>query len=294
MADIIKLGPRLKCIASLIDHKTRLADIGTDHAYLPIVLCKQGKIESAIAIDINHGPYKTALAAVQNHKLDKKIDVRLGNGLQPLMPGEIDAISLTGMGGKTMLEILFARPDILAGVSDLIVQPQGLESKVRYVLLEAGWLLREEHLVEEGLIYVVMAFSKKTGYSKQEILKLEELWIEQIISASKTVQKSSELTVSSIGKKEIDLVRSLFWRFGPQILQFPNHLLLRLIQEYRDELNFRVEQMKKSQNPGVQKRRQEVLLELYFLEVLTKLLSNELNYSGVRRQKTGVRMREPE
>ncbi|HWQ72856.1 MAG TPA: class I SAM-dependent methyltransferase [Desulfitobacteriaceae bacterium] len=278
MADLIKLGPRLNCIASLIGYKARLADIGTDHAYLPIVLCEQGKIESAVAIDLNYSPYQTALAAVQNHKLTRKIDVRLGDGLQPLLPGEIDTIALAGMGGKTMLEILFARPDILSEVSDLIVQPQGLESKVRYDLLEAGWLLREEHLAEEGRVYVVMAFSRKTGCSKQEVLKLEELWIKQIISVSKTITpKSSELTFSRSGENEIDLVRSLFWRFGPLILQFPDHLLQRLIQEYREELTFRVEQMKKSQSISVQMRRQEILLELNYLEVITKLLFDELS-----------------
>lgn len=277
MVDSIKLGPRLNCIASLIGYKARLADIGTDHAYLPIVLCEQGKIESAIAIDINHGPYQTALATVQNHKLDRKIDVRLGNGLQPLLPGETDTISVAGMGGKTMLEILFARPDILAEVSDLIVQPQGLESKVRYDLLEAGWLLREEHLVEEGRVYVVMAFSRKAGYSKQEILKLEELWIKQIISASKTIKPKTELTIFRSSEKEIDLGCSLFWRFGPLILRSPDHLLQRLTQEYREELTFRVEQMKKSQSISVQTRRQEILLELYFLEVITKLLFGELS-----------------
>lgn len=281
MADSIKLGPRLNGIASLISFKTRLADIGTDHAYLPIALCEQGKIERAIATDIHKGPYQSALAAVQNHKLDNKIDVRLGNGLYPLMPGEVDTLTLAGMGGRTILEILFARPDILSEISDLIVQPQGLESKVRYDLLKAGWLLKEENLVEEGRVYVIMAFSRKAGYSKQEILKLEELWIKQIISASKTKKpKSSELTDFSIGKKEIEIVSSLFWRFGPLILQFPDHLLERLIREYREELTYRVGQMKKSQSISVQTRRQEILLELYFLEVLTKLLFS-MQESGV-------------
>lgn len=277
MADSIKLGPRLNGIASLISFKTRLADIGTDHAYLPIALCEQGKIERAIATDIHKGPYQSALAAVQNHKLDNKIDVRLGNGLYPLMPGEVDTLTLAGMGGRTILEILFARPDILSEISDLIVQPQGLESKVRYDLLKAGWLLKEENLVEEGRVYVIMAFSRKAGYSKQEILKIEELWIEQIISASKTEKLlNNDLTVSGTCEKEIELVRSLFWRFGPLILQFPNHLLHRFIGQYMEELTFREEQMKKSQSLSVQTRRKEILLELYFLKVINNLLLNEL------------------
>ncbi len=274
MLDSIKLGPRLNCIASLIGFKARLADIGTDHAYLPIVLCEQGKIERAIAIDVHRGPYQTALTTVKNYKLDEKIDVRLGNGLQPLVLGEIDTLSLAGMGGKTMLEILFARPDILAEVDDLIVQPQGLESKVRYSLLEAGWLLKEEHLVEEeGHVYSVMAFSRKTGYNKQEIFKKEGQWIEQILTESKSIKfKGTDLTICLSGDKEIDIVRSLFWRFGPLILQDPNQLLLRSIQEYIQELTFREEQMRKSASLRVQTRRQETLLQLYFLEGATQFI----------------------
>ncbi|MHB8125601.1 MAG: tRNA (adenine(22)-N(1))-methyltransferase [Desulfitobacteriaceae bacterium] len=274
MADSIKLGPRLSCIASLISFNARLADIGTDHAYLPIVLCEQGKIERAIAIDIHQGPYQTALTTVKNYKLDEKIDVRLGNGLQPLVHGEIDTLSLAGMGGKTILEILFARPDILAEVADLIVQPQGLESTVRYTLLEAGWLLKEEHLVEEeGRVYIVIAFSRKAGYSKQEILDKEGQWIERIIAESRSVKsKETELTICLNSDKEINTVRSLFWRFGPLILQAPNQLLQRIILEYTQELTYREEQMRKSASSKVQTRRQETLLQLFFLEAVNQFI----------------------
>ncbi len=271
MPDSIKLGPRLNCIASLIVRNARLADIGTDHAYLPIVLCERGKIERAIAIDIHQGPYESALAAVKNHKLEERIDVRLGDGLQPLVLAEIDTLSLAGMGGKTMLEILFARPDILAEVTELIVQPQGLESKVRYTLLEAGWLLKEEYLVEEeGRIYTVIAFSRRTGYSAQEILEKEVQWIDRILLSEIKALKSkgTELTNFCSPEREIDTLRSLFWQFGPLILEEPNQLLKRLIQEFAQELTYREEQMRKSANSRVETRRLETLLQLYFLECI--------------------------
>lgn len=270
MPDSIKLGPRLNCIASLIGHGARLADIGTDHAYLPIVLCEQGKIERAIAIDIHQGPYESALAAVKNHKLEHRIDVRLGDGLQPLVLAEIDTLSLAGMGGKTMLEILFARPDILAEVKELIVQPQGLESKVRYSLLKAGWLLEEEHLVEEeGRVYCIMAFSRKVGYSEQEILEKEGQWIERILSESQAIKSERpELKNFYSRKSEIDTLRTLFWQFGPLILQEPNQLLKRLIQEFAQELSYREEQMRKSASSRVETRRLETLLQLHYLQFI--------------------------
>lgn len=258
MADPIKLGPRLNCIALLIDAKARLADIGTDHAFLPIALCQQGKIDYAVAVDIHQGPYQSALAAVREHKLEKKIAVRLGNGLQPLLPGEIDTLSLAGMGGKTILEILLAGQDILAEVADLVLQPQGLESRVRSSLLETGWLLKEEHLVEEeGRIYVIMAFSHKTGYCKEKILGMEKQWIEKILDPGEIEDR-----------KELAMASSLFWYLGPLILQAPDLLLPRLVQEHIKVLRKREKQMRKSQSLRVQTRRQEILLQLSLLELL--------------------------
>jgi tRNA (adenine22-N1)-methyltransferase len=276
MAEPIKLGPRLNCIALLIDAKARLADIGTDHAYLPIALCQQGKIDYAVAVDIHQGPYQSALAAVREHKLEKKIAVRLGNGLQPLLPGEIDTLSLAGMGGKTILEILLAGQDILAEVADLVLQPQGLESRVRSSLLETGWLLKEEHLVEEeGRIYVIMAFSHKTGYCKEKILGMEKQWTEKILAASKSEKNQDPETAvfrndpgEIEDRKELAMASSLFWYLGPLILQAPDLLLPRLVQEHIKVLRKREKQMRKSQSLRVQTRRQEILLQLSLLELL--------------------------
>ncbi|HWQ88823.1 MAG TPA: class I SAM-dependent methyltransferase [Desulfitobacteriaceae bacterium] len=289
MADLIKLGLRLNCIASLIPARARLADIGTDHAYLPIALCQQGKIEYAVAVDIHQGPYQSALAAVREHNFENKIAVRLGNGLQTLLPGEIDTLSLAGMGGKTILEILFARQDILAGVSDLVLQPQGWESKVRSALLEAGWLLKEEHLAEdEGRIYMIMAFSRKTGYCKREILEMEKQWIEKILTASKSEKNRDPAAAifrndqrETEGGKEITLASSLFWYLGPLILEAPDPILPGLVQEYLKILCKREKQMRKSLSLRVQTRGQEILFQLSLLEVLIQLL-NDKGHNGYR------------
>lgn len=205
--------------------------------------------------------------------------MRWGDGLHPLVLTEIDTLSLAGMGGKTMLEILFARSEILAEVNELIVQPQGLEARVRSSLLEAGWLFKEEHLVEEeGRVYSIMAFSRKTGYSEQEILEKEGQWIDQILAESQAIKSNkTELTNCYGCEREIDIIRSLFWRFGPLILQKPNQLLQRLVKEFTKELTYREEQMRKSTSTRVQTRRQDTLLQLHVLQCIIHNLSTYHN-----------------
>lgn len=101
----VSLGPRLQTVASFVPEGANLGDIGTDHAYLPISLYEGQKIAKAVAIDVHEGPYQSALAAVKARKLEDVIDVRFGDGLMPLEVGEVNVLTLAGMGGRTMLEI---------------------------------------------------------------------------------------------------------------------------------------------------------------------------------------------
>ncbi|HHV63540.1 MAG TPA: SAM-dependent methyltransferase, partial [Peptococcaceae bacterium] len=176
-SETIKLGPRLHTIASYVPPGARLADIGTDHAYLPVYLVQKGIIAKAIGVDIHQGPYTAACQTVKDYGLDNKIEVRLGNGLAPLEPGEVDTLTIAGMGGVTILEILNSNPLVTQEVSALILQPQGAEHRVRRELLAEGWKMQEECLVEEDeRIYTVMSFSRHNGFSRKEIeAKVAEL-----------------------------------------------------------------------------------------------------------------------
>lgn len=264
------LGPRLAVVASYVPEGARLGDIGTDHAYLPVTLCEQGKISSAVAIDVHQGPYESALSAVQSRGLQDKIAVRLGDGLSPLGTGEVDTLVLAGMGGNTMMEILSARPEIVADASDLIVQPQGAEGKVRRSLLAQDWLLRDEVLVEEeSRIYVVMVYAKGQGCAFRDLSLLVERWVRDLTEHC-LEQEGNEVREKPAAFQEA--IRTLVWQLGPLVLTKPNLLLRRELEEKISELSRRLEEMKKAKSPGTLERVKDTVMERFVYESLLEYL----------------------
>ncbi|GAB6180118.1 class I SAM-dependent methyltransferase [Desulfotomaculum defluvii] len=154
---MINLSRRLKCLAQYVPKGSVVADIGTDHGYLPIHLVLQGTCPRVIAADINKGPLEAARSNIIQRCVQDKIDLRLGNGLQILKPGEADAIVIAGMGGGTIRDILRASPQVAMGASLLILQPMADEKDLREYLLLHGWTLKdEEMLLEDDRLYLVI------------------------------------------------------------------------------------------------------------------------------------------
>ncbi|MDQ0339656.1 tRNA (adenine22-N1)-methyltransferase [Caldalkalibacillus uzonensis] len=144
------LSRRLAAVASFIPIGARIADIGTDHAYLPVYLALEGKISTAVAGDVNEGPIAAAQAHVQQYQLESVIDVRRGDGLDVIAPGEVDVVVIAGMGGSLMCEILSKGHDQLNGVRRLVVQPNISAHLLRLWMLEHDWELKGEKIVAEN------------------------------------------------------------------------------------------------------------------------------------------------
>lgn len=143
------LDKRLATLAALTPQGARLADIGTDHAYLPVHLVKEGCVQRAIASDVLPGPCRAAEKTIREAGLTTQIEVRCGDGLATLQPGEADTIVLAGMGGPTMTAILERSPDVLSQAQCLLLQPMGGAATVRRWLYEHGWFIEAEELVME-------------------------------------------------------------------------------------------------------------------------------------------------
>ena len=171
---MIKLTPRLEKIAGLIENSKMTADIGTDHAYLPVYLIERGKTERAIASDINEGPLKTAAAAVRGSKTDGRISLRLGAGLETVTPADnADTIVIAGMGGETIAEILENSPNVVRRAGLIIIQPMSSAPELRDYIYGRGFKDIREHLAVEGnKIYNIIAMSP--GNEKHQPLQPHE------------------------------------------------------------------------------------------------------------------------
>ena len=167
----LKLSERLAAIAAMVPAGMTLADIGTDHAYLPIALVSEGKVPRAIAGDVHEGPYKAAALAVSSQGLSACIDVRFGDGLSVLFPGEAAAIAIAGMGGATIVEILSNRLDIIRETSCLVLQPMTAAGTVRKWLAANGWrLVKEELVLEDGRLYEIMAAERGQSTEHEAVI----------------------------------------------------------------------------------------------------------------------------
>jgi len=153
------LTPRLKAVVSSIDFAKTLADIGTDHAYLPIESCRKNFCEKAIACDINKGPLEIAKINIKEAGLADTIETRLGDGLKPLKKNEADCIVITGMGGKRIISIIDEEIE-KAKNAKLILQPQHDLEELRKSLHEMSFEIIEEKLIKESFRFYVIICAK--------------------------------------------------------------------------------------------------------------------------------------
>ncbi|WP_066312086.1 tRNA (adenine(22)-N(1))-methyltransferase TrmK [Bacillus sp. FJAT-29814] len=160
-----KLSKRLETVAKYVPNRARVADIGSDHAYLPCYLVKNSGIPFAIAGEVAAGPFHSAEKNVLSEGLTHQISVRMGDGLEVIGAGEVDCITIAGMGGTLIASILEAGKEKLGSVNRLVLQPNiGVEA-IRRWFIENGWeLIAEEILEEDGKIYEILAAEKGDPY----------------------------------------------------------------------------------------------------------------------------------
>lgn len=163
------LSPRLAAIAAQVPQGARLADIGTDHAYLPVSLLLAGTIHRAVASDVNQGPLRRGRETARLYGVEDKIEFRRCDGLTGLDAGQADAVVVAGMGGELIARILEAAPwtrDVL-----LLLQPMSAQPELRRWLNGNGYRIQRETLAREGeKLYVVFTVrgGRDTPYTLAE------------------------------------------------------------------------------------------------------------------------------
>ncbi len=167
------LSMRLERVAANIPVGARLADIGSDHAYLPVALLRRGLIAAAVAGEVATTPFLAAQRTVRSNGLEQHITVRLANGLAAVEPADgITAISLCGMGGETIRDILDSGKAHLGGHERLILQPNGGEQPLRLWLMENGYAILSEELLRENRFYYEIIVAERADsikYSPEEL-----------------------------------------------------------------------------------------------------------------------------
>ena len=167
----LQLQPRLQHLADLVPQGVRLADIGTDHGYLPTWLIQHGRIDCAIAADIAREPLEHARRTAEEHGVEN-IHFRLCDGLDGIAEGEVDFIVIAGMGGDTIVSILTSAPWTKNGVR-LLLQPMTKVEMLRSWLADNGYCFTSESLVwDKEYLYPVMELMGGT----QEKLTAAEEW----------------------------------------------------------------------------------------------------------------------
>ncbi|MED3548961.1 tRNA (adenine(22)-N(1))-methyltransferase [Cytobacillus praedii] len=171
-----KLSQRLEAVANYIPRGFRLADIGSDHAYLPCYAVKKGMVPFAVAGEVVEGPYQSAQRQVKLEGLEEKIIVRKGNGLEVITQGEIDCVTIAGMGGALIASILEEGKNKLDSVKRLILQPNISAITTRQWLADNGWeLISEEILEEDNKIYEILVAEKGDPFKPYKNLQKELL-----------------------------------------------------------------------------------------------------------------------
>ncbi len=228
----MKLSKRLLAVASFVTNGNVLADVGTDHGYIPIYLLQNQRIPRAIAMDIHAGPLERAKEHIAMFELEDYIETRLSDGVEALKPLEAETILIAGMGGGLVMHILDEGKEVCRQAKELVLQPQSELERVRNYLWSNGYVILEEDMVlEDEKFYPMMR-----------------------------VQYQNQID----GKNAENL---LFCRYGRQLLEQKNEILkLYLEKEQSLYEGIRASLQKQDASEKILKRSSEVEEVLYLNE----------------------------
>lgn len=235
------LGPRLAAVARHVMIGQPMADIGTDHAYLPAALVASGHCPRAIAADVRPGPLAQAAATLEDAGEPLAVELRLGDGLQVLRAGEVATITLCGMGGPLITQLLAAAPaGVLASGTRVIAQPMQGEQILRRWLHERGWrFVHEELVMEEGRLYPLV--------------------VAEVAAISEEAPRPEEVPCSGEAWGDLDE-----W-IGPLLRHSSDALLPDYLQEQIDRLERAMAGLKAARGEAGQLRREALAKQLAVL-----------------------------
>lgn len=225
---LFSLDDRLSACAGFVRNRAKIADIGTDHAYLPVWLAKQGKIMSAVAADIRPMPLERGEENIKKYGCENIVSTRLSDGLNEISPDECDDIIIAGMGGELIVSILSKASWVKDAGKRLILQPMTRAHILREYLSQNGFeIIAEKPCRHGGKIYTVI-LSEYTGRTisvSPSFYYIGKLMPSDELARAYTKQILKKLTYKAEGKKhsgedstELDaIINEIKTQFGGEI-----------------------------------------------------------------------------
>ena len=224
----MKLSRRLETIASFVPDGSTVADIGTDHGYIPIHLVQEGKAKHAIAMDVRKGPLLRAQAHIHEAGLEAHVEVRLSDGLLKLEQNEADCVVIAGMGGELIIHILEEGRGLWEGIPHWVLSPHSELDKVRRFLEEQEFFIERETMIkEEGKFYTVMGINR----------------------------------TNKAGEKDN---REISYRYGRSLLESKDPVLKEYLKKEEEQLEQIMRGLSESQTEAAVRRIEELKLELAY------------------------------
>lgn len=220
----IRLSKRLSAVASFVERGDTVADIGSDHAFLPTYLVKEGIVKKAIAGEVAKGPFESALRNVEKEEVADVIQVRLADGLQAIeVVDDVTTVTIAGMGGSLITTILEEGKEKLNTVKRIVAQPNIHSLAIRQWAVQNEWKIIDETILkEEGKIYEVIVLEHgKERYDELDLLMgpillkeksiiFQEKWLQELTQWKLVRQalENADDTETTI-KKKIQLDRQI-------------------------------------------------------------------------------------
>jgi len=224
----MKLSRRLETIASFVPEGSTVADIGTDHGYIPIHLVQEGKAKHAIAMDVRKGPLLRAQAHIHEAGLEAHVEVRLSDGLLKLEQNEADCVVIAGMGGELIIHILEEGRGLWEGIPHWVLSPHSELDKVRRFLEEQEFFMERETMIkEEGKFYTVMGINR----------------------------------MNKAGEKD---EREISYRYGRSLIESKDPVLKEYLKKEEEQLEQIMSGLSESQTEAAVRRMEELKLELAY------------------------------
>lgn len=253
----IELSLRMQTVADMVQPGGCVCDIGCDHAFVSIYLVANGIADHVIASDVRMGPCTIARENIARWGMDDRIDLRLGDGLDTVKPGETDSIIIAGMGGILITDILSAGKTVVDTAKQLVLQPQSELEHVRRYIHEQGWFITDEKmLVDAGKYYVVMSVD--------------------VGESSRNEEKTND--IAGIARSENDRfahnsdLQEIYFKYGRRLLESHSAVLKDYLEDRRRSLVDIISGLEHAKTDNARKRCLELRHEQECIERALELI----------------------